>query len=81
MRTTVRLPDDLHEAAKRRAAETGRTFSQFLEDAVRRALTTGAPRGPAADAVEPSDEQANGAGDLDGLAAVLERARSNPPRG
>ncbi|HEX9888245.1 MAG TPA: CopG family transcriptional regulator [Nitriliruptorales bacterium] len=38
MRTTVRLPDDLHERAKKRAAEAGVTFTQLLEDALRLVL-------------------------------------------
>ena len=35
MRTTVRLPDELMRAAKRRAQETGRSLTQLLEDALR----------------------------------------------
>lgn len=38
MRTTVRLPDDLMKAAKRRALETGRTLTDVIEDALRAAL-------------------------------------------
>jgi len=38
MRTTVRLPDDLMRAAKRRAQQTGRTLTQFLEDCLRAEL-------------------------------------------
>ena len=38
MRTTVRLPDTLMRAAKRRAQETGRTLTQLLEDALRAEL-------------------------------------------
>ena len=38
MRTTVRLPDTLMRAAKRRAQETGRTLTQLLEDAIRTEL-------------------------------------------
>ena len=40
MRTTVRLPPDLLSAAKRHAADTGRTLTALLEDALRLALTT-----------------------------------------
>ncbi len=39
-RTTVRLPDELLAAAQRRAQETGRTFTDFLADALRIALRT-----------------------------------------
>jgi hypothetical protein len=38
MRTTIRLPDDLLEAAKRRAVSTGRTLTKVIEDALRAAL-------------------------------------------
>ena len=38
MRTTVRLPDELMRAAKRRAQETGRSLTQFLEDCLRAEL-------------------------------------------
>ncbi|MFP5308672.1 MAG: ribbon-helix-helix protein, CopG family [Actinomycetes bacterium] len=38
MRTTVRLPDDLYRRAKARAAESGVTFTQLLEDALRLVL-------------------------------------------
>ena len=39
MRTTVNLPDPLLEQARRRAAETGRTLTGFIADAVRESLT------------------------------------------
>ena len=38
MRTTVRLPDELMRAARRRAQETGRSLTQLLEDALRAEL-------------------------------------------
>lgn len=38
MRTTVRLPDALMRAAKRRAQQTGRTLTQLLEDCLRAEL-------------------------------------------
>ena len=38
MRTTVRLPDQLMRAAKRRAQETGRTLTQVIEDSLRAEL-------------------------------------------
>ena len=40
MRTTVRLPDDLLRAAKIHAAESGRTLTAFIEEALRAALAT-----------------------------------------
>ncbi len=40
MRTTINLPDALAEAAKRRAAEEGRTFTSVIEEGVRTMLET-----------------------------------------
>ncbi len=39
MRTTVNLPDPLLAQARRQAAETGRTLTAFIADAVREALS------------------------------------------
>lgn len=38
MRTTINLPDALAEAAKRRAAEEGRTFTSVVEEGLRAVL-------------------------------------------
>jgi hypothetical protein len=38
MRTTIRIEDDLYRRLKARAAETGRTVGEVVEDAVREAL-------------------------------------------
>lgn len=38
MRTTINLPDPLLAQARRRAAETGRTLTAFISDAVRESL-------------------------------------------
>jgi plasmid stability protein len=38
MRTTINLPDGLGEAAKRRAAQDGRTFTSLVEEGLRRVL-------------------------------------------
>jgi hypothetical protein len=38
MRTTVRIDDDLYRRVKSRAAQTGRTVSDVIEDALREAL-------------------------------------------
>ena len=40
MRTTINLPDGLAEAAKRRAAEEGRTFTSIVEEGLRTVLET-----------------------------------------
>lgn len=44
MRTTVRLPDSLLRAAKRHAQQTGRSFTQLIEDCVRAELHRGTSR-------------------------------------
>jgi hypothetical protein len=47
MRTTIRLDDQLFKQAKRIAAETGRTFTEIVEDALRQSFSVreaGAPR-------------------------------------
>ena len=46
MRTTVSISDELLVAAKRLAAERGRTLGQVLEDALRRELAVPTQRGP-----------------------------------
>jgi hypothetical protein len=38
VRTTINLPDPLLVQARRRAAETGRTLTSFIADAVRESL-------------------------------------------
>ncbi len=38
MRTTINLPEGLAEAAKRRAAAEGRTFTSLVEEGLRRVL-------------------------------------------
>ena len=38
MRTTIRIDDDLYQRAKARAARSGRTVSEVIEDAVRESL-------------------------------------------
>jgi hypothetical protein len=38
VRTTIRIDDDLYRRAKARAAESGRTVAELIEDAVRVAL-------------------------------------------
>ncbi len=38
MRTTIRLPDDLLKQAKQLAAETDRTLTRVIEDALRETL-------------------------------------------
>lgn len=45
MRTTINLPDSLAEAAKRRAAEQGRTFTSVVEEGLRTVLADSAGAG------------------------------------
>lgn len=40
MRTTINLPESLGEAAKRRAAEEGRTFTSLVEEGLRIVIAT-----------------------------------------
>lgn len=74
MRTTVRLPDDLMKAVKRRAVETGRTLTEVIEDALRVALA----REERAFVREPVALPTYGSGgvlpgvDLDDTASLLE---------
>jgi hypothetical protein len=77
MRTTVRLPDDLLRAAKRRAVETGRTLTRVIEDALRAELARG-PAGSRGGEKEDVDLPTYGKGglrpgvDLDDTASLLE---------
>ena len=50
MRTTIRIDDTLYRATKLRAAATGRTVGEIIEDALRAAL---AGRPPETSAQEP----------------------------
>ncbi len=43
MRTTIRLPDDLLQAAKMRAVQTSRTLTNVIEEALRAALASASP--------------------------------------
>ena len=78
MRTTVRLDDRLLAEAKKHAAETGRTLTAVLENALRESLARRTPlvkRKPIrlktvrGDGVQPGV-------DLDDSAALLERMES-----
>jgi hypothetical protein len=79
MRTTIRLDDDLLRAAKRRAAETDRTLTSVIEDALRVALTDRAePQGS-----RPRLPTFKGTGvragvDLDDSAGLLELMEDRP---
>ncbi len=46
MRTTINLPDGLAEAAKRLAADEGRTFTSVVEEGLRTVLAAGIEHDP-----------------------------------
>lgn len=75
MRTTIRLPDDLLAAAKRHAAETGRTLTRVIEDALRAALARPGPQAELPDVALPTygDGGLLPGVDLDDSAALLDR--------
>lgn len=78
MRTTVRLDPHLLAAAKKRAAESGRTLTAVLEDALREALARRAPAGKAKRLrlkTVKGDGPRRGV-DLDDSAALLEHMES-----
>ncbi|MEO7359245.1 MAG: YlcI/YnfO family protein [Gemmatimonadaceae bacterium] len=58
-RTTVRLPDELFEQAKAHARRSGRTFTQFLEQAVRAELAQHSAAGRVAERAPVYAVQAN----------------------
>jgi predicted transcriptional regulator len=76
MRTTIRLPDDLLRRAKQLAAETDRTLTRVIEDALREIL--GRRRGDRV-ASRPVKLTSVGRGtafddiDLDNTASLLDR--------
>ena len=47
MRTTLNLDDDLIQAVKRKAAETGRTMTEVIEGCLRESLQRQPASGPA----------------------------------
>jgi hypothetical protein len=80
MRTTIRLNDDVLARAKIRAAETGRTLTRVIEDALRRDLDgTASPGEP-----PPIEIPTAGSGgllpgvDLDDTSALLDRMEGLP---
>ncbi len=46
MKTTLNLPDALAEAAKKRAAQQGRTFTSLVEEGLRAVLSQPPSHGP-----------------------------------
>lgn len=82
MRTTVRLNDELLREAKRAAAESGRTLTALIEEALRERLARRA-RGPKREWIElPTEPGGPLPGvDIDNSAALLDlmEAPDDPP--
>jgi hypothetical protein len=78
-RTTVRLPDELMRKAKRKAAESGRTLTSFLEEGLKTILAD--PPRPAKKPIRLPVSKASG-GTLPGVdlnrSADLEDIMQNP---
>lgn len=74
MRTTIRLDDDLLARAKAHAAQTGRTLTALIEDALRAALARGtaAPRGRTVSLPTHGSGGVQPGVDLDDSAGLLE---------
>lgn len=84
MRTTLFLDDALLEQARERAAGTGQTLSQVVEDAPRRSFARQRPTGSASRVQLPTDSR-DGPGvrpgvDLDDSAGLLELVERDAPR-
>lgn len=77
MRTTIRLDERLLAEAKKRAAETGRTLTALLEDALRETLARRPARGKKSIRLKTAkgDGLRPGA-DLDDTAALLDLIES-----
>lgn len=74
MRTTVRLDERLLRDAKRVAAESGRTLTSVIEDALREKLARHQAHAPRRKAVLPRHRGRLRPGvDLDDTAALLDR--------
>ncbi len=81
-RTTIRLEESLLKAAKRAAADSGRTLTAVIEDAVRESLARRHAPGPRRTVRLPTFR---GRGtlpgvDLDDSAALIERMEARAPR-
>jgi hypothetical protein len=73
MRTTIRLNDQLFKQAKRVAAETGRTFTEVVEDALRQSFSAGKDAPPRKRIVLPTAKGRLRPGiDLDNSAELLD---------
>lgn len=79
VRTTINLPDDVLAEAKRAAAASGLTLTQFIEEAVRVGLARREPT-TRPQQVLPTSPGAPRAGvDLDDTAALLDLMDADDP--
>lgn len=72
MRTTVTLDDDVAAALRDRRVNSGLTFKQVLNDAIRHGLVQQAPRTESGRRTEPVDLGEVLVPDLDNVQAVLD---------
>lgn len=82
-RTTVRLDEELLRAARKRAAETGRTLSSLIEDALREVLARKSPKIDTAKFDPPVFRGGTGTlpgVDLSNTADLLDRMEDFKPR-
>jgi predicted transcriptional regulator len=75
MRTTIRINDELLRKAKKRAAETDRTLTQVVEDALRREVEAGDYTADSETIELPSDGEGGlqPGVDLDDTSSLLDR--------
>jgi plasmid stability protein len=79
MRTTIRIDDELYRSVRQRAAASGRTVGEIIEDAVRQALHP-APESPSAPPLVPHGRGGLVPGvDLTDNAAVREAMDEDEP--
>ncbi len=73
MRTTITIDEDLLAQVKQQAAQSGRTISQLIEDAVRQSLLRSGADTSSRFVVSPFDGGGHGRGvDLDDNSALLD---------
>jgi hypothetical protein len=80
MRTTIRLPDDLLRDAKRLAAESDRTLTSVIEEALRAALRGNPANGRVHDPIHVTTYGRGGTlpgVDLDDSDSLLDRMESS----
>ena len=80
MRTTINLPDGLAEAAKRRAADEGRTFTSVVEEGLRTVLATSPEHDPPPPLPAYGDASARFLVDPADRAALWEALDADRPR-